>query len=91
MIMGFPGSTERYLTSYGIEEVMNESNPAQIDVFGTATEVMKAEMDKDEDVRIQLASDYAQLMNGLKLYKTQLDGLERMDAVSIKKNMKLNS
>ncbi len=85
MIMGFPGSTERYLTSYGIEEVMNESNPAQIDVFGTATEVMKAEMDKDEDVRIQLASDYAQLMNGLKLYKTQLDGLERMDAVSIKK------
>ncbi len=85
MIMGYPGSTERYLTSYGIQEVMNESNPAQIDVFGTATEVMKVEMDKNEDVRIQLAADYAQLMNGLKLYKTQLDGLERMDAVSIKK------
>lgn len=85
MIMGYPGSTERYLTSFGIEEVMNESNPAQIDVFGTATQVMKTEMDKDENVRIQLAADYAQLMNGLKLYQTQLDGLERMDAVSIKK------
>lgn len=84
MILGYPGSTERYLTSYGIEEVMNESNPAQISVFKTVTDVMKTEMDKDEKVRIQLAADYAQLMNGLKLYKTQLDGMRRMDAVGIK-------
>lgn len=86
MIMGFPGSTERYLTSYGMQEVMTESNPAQIDVFKTVTDVMKSEMDKDEAVRIQLAADYAQLMNGLKLYSTQLDGMDRMDAVKIKEN-----
>ncbi|MFI5172212.1 MAG: S46 family peptidase, partial [Chitinophagales bacterium] len=84
MIMGYPGSTERYLTSYGLEEVVNESNPAQIDVFKTVTDVMKTDMDKEEKVRIQLAADYAQLMNGLKLYKTQLDGMRRMDAVGIK-------
>lgn len=52
---------------------------------------MKREMDKDEAVRIQLAADYAQLMNGLKLYKTQVTGMNRMDAVSIKKLKKQNS
>ena len=84
MIMGFPGSTERYLTSFGMAEVVNESNPAQVDVFKAVTDVMKSESDKDEAVRIQLAADYAQLMNGLKLYKTQVDGMRRMDAVGIK-------
>ncbi|MBK8346065.1 MAG: S46 family peptidase [Bacteroidetes bacterium] len=85
MIMGFPGTTQRYLTSYGMDEIMNRSNPAQVDVFQAVTDVMKREMDKDEVVRIQLAADYAQLMNGLKLYKTQVTGMNRMDAVSIKK------
>ena len=56
-------------------EVVNESNPAQVDVFKAVTDVMKSESDKDEAVRIQLAADYAQLMNGLKLYKTQVDGM----------------
>ncbi|MGB4930288.1 MAG: S46 family peptidase, partial [Chitinophagales bacterium] len=75
MIMGFPGTTQRYLTSYGMDEIMNRSNPAQVDVFQAVTDVMKREMDKDEAVRIQLAADYAQLMNGLKLYKTQVTGM----------------
>lgn len=86
MIMGYPGSTERYLTSFGMTEVMTESNPAQIDVFKTVTDVMKADMDKDEAIRIQLASDYASLMNALKLWTTQIDGMERMDAVAIKQD-----
>lgn len=86
MIMGYPGSTERYLTSYGMTEVMTESNPAQINVFKTVTDVMKSDMDKDEAVRIKLASDYASLMNALKLWSTQIDGMERMDALGIKQD-----
>ncbi len=43
-------------------------------------------MDKDEAVRIKLASDYASLMNAYKLYRTQLDGMNRMNAVQIKRD-----
>lgn len=86
MIMGYPGSTERYLTSFGMNEVITESNPAQIDVFKTVTDVMKQDMDKSEATRIQLASDYASLMNALKLWETQIDGMERMDAMQIKED-----
>ena len=34
MTLGYPGSTERYLSSYGIEEMMNGINQAMIDVRG---------------------------------------------------------
>ncbi len=34
MTIGYPGSTERYLSSFGIEEMMNNSNQAQIDIRG---------------------------------------------------------
>ena len=34
MTLGYPGRTERYLSSFGIEEMMNNDNQAQIDVRG---------------------------------------------------------
>ena len=37
MTLGYPGSTERYLSSYGIEEMMNGINQAMIDVRGSKT------------------------------------------------------
>ncbi|MBC8173834.1 MAG: S46 family peptidase, partial [Chitinophagales bacterium] len=68
MVMGFPGQTERYLTSYAMHEVIYESNPAQIAVFKAVTDAQKEEMDKSEEVRLKLSADYASLMNALKLW-----------------------
>ena len=85
MIMGFPGSTERYLTSFAMKQVIEESNPAQIALFKTVTDMEKQQMDKSEAVRIQLASDYAQLMNALKLYEGQIQGMNSIDAMNYKK------
>lgn len=79
MIWGFPGSTERYLTSYGIEFAVNQKNPAIIDVLGTVLETMKVQMDADPAIRIELASDYASLANGWKYYIGQTRGLKRLD------------
>lgn len=85
MIMGFPGTTNRYLTSYAMKEVITESNPAQIDIFTAATDAMKAEMDKDVATRLALAPDYSSLMNALKLYDGQIEGMTKvMDAVAVK-------
>ncbi|MBC8048064.1 MAG: S46 family peptidase [Fimbriimonadaceae bacterium] len=85
MIMGFPGQTERYLTSYAMNEVITESNPAQINVFKAVTDAQKEEMDKSDVVRLQLSPDYASLMNALKLWDGQIEGMTKvMDAVAIK-------
>lgn len=46
MTLGYPGSTERYLSSYGIEEMMNGINQAMIDVRGVKQAIWKREIDR---------------------------------------------
>lgn len=63
MTLGYPGSTERYLSSYGIEEMMNGLNQAMIDVRGVKQAIWKREMDRRPDIRIKYASKYDESSN----------------------------
>ena len=45
MIWGYPGSTDRYLTSYGIQAALEETNPTVIDIRTHKLDVMKKHMD----------------------------------------------
>lgn len=63
MTLGYPGRTERYLSSYGIEEMMNGLNQAMIDVRGVKQAVWKREMDRRQDIRIKYASKYDESSN----------------------------
>ncbi|MEI6061415.1 MAG: S46 family peptidase [Bacteroidota bacterium] len=63
MILGYPGATDRYLTSYGIREKLTQSNPADIKAKWAKMDVMKKYMDADEATRIAYAGDYAYLAN----------------------------
>ena len=87
MIWGFPGNTERYLTSYGIDFAINQKNPAIIDVFGTMLDVMKTQMDADPAIRIELASDHAGIANVWKYFIGQTRGLKRLDVKSKKEEI----
>jgi hypothetical protein len=84
MIWGYPGSTERYLTSYGIDYAVEEMNPTIIKLFGTSLEVMKSYMDADDAMRIKYASDYASMANTWKYMIGQTRGLKRLDVKSQK-------
>lgn len=63
MTMGYPGSTERYLSSFGIEEMMTTTNQAQIDVRGVKQTIWKREMDSRDSIRIKYASKYDESSN----------------------------
>ena len=63
MVMGTPGSTERYLSSYGIQEMRDCVNDPMQQVRGVKQEVMKRHMDASEEVRIKYDSKYAQSSN----------------------------
>ena len=63
MVMGTPGSTERYLSSYGIKEMRDCVNDPMQQVRGVKQEVMKRHMDASEAVRIKYDSKYAQSSN----------------------------
>ena len=63
MTIGYPGSTNRYLSSYGIIERMENTNAARINVRGVKQDVWKKWMDSDPAIRLQYASKYASSSN----------------------------
>ena len=62
MTMGYPGSTSRYLSSYGISERYAQ-NATRAQVRGVKQQVMKRHMDLAEAVRIKYDSKYASSSN----------------------------
>ena len=63
MTLGYPGSTSRYLSSFGIREMRDAENSTRVQVRGVKQEVMKRHMDASEAVRIKYDSKYAQSSN----------------------------
>lgn len=63
MTMGYPGSTSRYLSSYGIRERRDAKNAPRAQIRGVKQEVMVRHMRADEAVRIKYDSKYARSSN----------------------------
>ncbi len=59
MIMGFPGSTQRYATSYELADMLEVSNPQRIFIRGERQEILWKDMLASDKIRIQYASKYA--------------------------------
>lgn len=78
MIMGFPGSTERYMTSYEIDQVLNISNPNRIFIRGERQKLMMEDMVASEKVRLQYANKYAGSSNYWKNSIGESRGLRKL-------------
>ena len=63
MTMGYPGSTNRYLSSYGIKERRDAINEPTAQVRGVKQEVMTRHMRASEAVRIKYDSKFARSAN----------------------------
>lgn len=82
MIMGYPGQTERYLTASGMEFKRDVYNPTLIKLVEHKLNVWKKYMDASDEIRIALASDYASLANGYKLWQGERITLLKTNAIS---------
>ena len=63
MIMGFPGSTTRYMTSWEIDQMLETENPNRIYIRGERQAILKERMAADDAIRIKYASKYASSSN----------------------------
>ena len=79
MILGYPGGTQRYMTSYGIEEVLTITHPNRIKIRGLRQDILLEDMLADEKVRIQYASKFSGSSNYWKFSIGQSQGLERLN------------
>ena len=84
MIFGFPGRTNRFLSSYGVKLALDISNPAVVAIRDKKLKLMKEGMDSDPAIRIKYASKYASIANYWKYFIGQSQGLNRLDVVDKK-------
>lgn len=87
MIVGYPGRTNRYLTSYGISQMVNKDYPAWVEASKLAMDVMKKYMDKDQATKLNYASQYASVANYWKNRQGTIDAVNKNGTISEKQKV----
>ena len=87
MIMGFPGTTDRFLTSFGLKETMDVTNDIRYKVRTEKLRIMKEGMDAAAATRIQYASKYASCANYWKYSHEQNIALENLNTMGEKERI----
>ncbi|HEY1025545.1 MAG TPA: S46 family peptidase [Sphingobacteriaceae bacterium] len=86
IVYGFPGRTDRYLTSYGVKAATDITNPAIVKLRDIRLKAWKEQMDKSVDTRLKLSSLYANIANYWKYYIGQTEQLKRLNIYQEKQN-----
>lgn len=86
MIYGYPGSTNRYETSYGIKLKNEIDNPSLVHLRDVRLKFMHEQMIKDPAVKLKLAENYALVANYYKFYDGETKQLEKYHVYEAKKN-----
>ena len=84
MVLGFPGSTQRYMTSWEAQRLLDIDHPSRIKIRGVKQELMMEDMQADPKVRIQYASKYSRSSNYWKYSIGQSQGLRNLNVVAKK-------
>ncbi len=86
MIMGFPGTTDRFLTSFGLKATM-ANNDIRYKVRTEKLRIMKEGMEKDTKTRIQYASKHASSANYWKYSFEQNKALKKLNTMGAKEQI----
>ncbi len=86
MIIGYPGRTNRYLTSFGIEKMIRSDYPAWVEASNLAMKVMKKYMDGNKATQLDYASQYANVANYWKNRQGTIDAVIKNSTIAEKQN-----
>ncbi|MFP4620821.1 MAG: S46 family peptidase [Bacteroidales bacterium] len=81
MTLGYPGGTDRYMTSYGVEETRDIINPTRIKVREKKLEIMEESMNSSEELELKYSSKHSGTSNYYKYSVGQNEGLRRLDVI----------
>jgi hypothetical protein len=85
MVMGYPGSTDRFLSSHGVKLALDIEQPSRVKIRRAKLDIYEEFMDADNKVRIQYASKHASVSNYWKYFIGQQRGLKRLKVYDKKK------
>jgi len=87
MIMGYPGRTDRYATSYTIKWALEKNNPMVVKIRTKKLEILREDMAADAAVRIKYSAKYAGSANYWKFFIGQNKGLKQLGVYDRKKEL----
>jgi hypothetical protein len=79
MVLGYPGRTNRYMTSYEVNEQLQIVHPDRIKIRGIKQEIWMKDMMADQKVNIQYSSKYSGSSNYWKYSIGQKASLEKLN------------
>lgn len=85
MTIGFPGTTNRYMTSYAIKNELEIVAPSIIKIREKKLSIISEGMKKSEKTKIQYASKYSECSNYYKYYIGESEQLIRNKVIEKKK------
>lgn len=85
MVYGFPGRTQEYLFSDGVDMIMNVEDPVKVSLREKRLAIMDKFMKADDQTRINYAASYASVANYWKKWLGEMTGLKQSNAVEKKK------
>ena len=87
MVLGYPGRTDRFMTSGGIKMAIEDINPSIVKIRDTKLRLMKEFMDDDPAIKLMYRSKYNRSSNYWKYYIGQTEVLKRLKVIDKKKEM----
>ncbi len=87
MILGYPGSTNRYLTSYGIEFNLENMYQVRIDIRRKKLDIIEEAMAGSDEIRIKYASKQSGIANYWKNFIGMSRSLKRLDVAGSKREL----
>lgn len=87
MVLGYPGTTNRYMTSWEVEELINITHPNRIKIRGVKQDAWMEDMKADQKINIQYADKYFTSSNYWKYSIGQKAGLERLNIKAEKEEL----
>jgi hypothetical protein len=87
MILGYPGRTNRYMTSYEINEQLQIIHPDRIKIRGIKQDIWMKDMQSDQKINIQYSNKYFTSSNYWKYSIGQKAGLERLNVKAKKEEL----
>ncbi len=87
MVMGFPGRTQQYITSFAVKRIMDFSNPNKIKIRDNRLKIYDKYMRTSNKVRIQYVAKQASVANAWKKWIGEVRGLKRLKAVNKKEKL----
>ena len=85
MVFGFPGETQEYLPSCAVKYYSKQNYPARIFCRAQRMAIMDEAMNRDRGVRLKYTSLYSYAENAKKKWEGAVIGLNRFDAIGVKK------